>query len=273
MLPGRLGDDPLRPLLMKLHEALLAPLLTEIGDAQRLILVPSAELHSLPLLGAAALDGREASLAPGLSIGLRMAESAARPSPAGSALVVGVRDQWAPGMAVEACEIARRLPGSTLLTDDDATAESFLASLPGASVLHLAAHAVYDAEFPLSSRVRLADRWVTAREIAGRLRPGALAVLAGCETGRTTDWSGEDRLGLIRAFLASGAASVVASLWRLPDEPARALFVELLSRTHASGKPMALAASACLSSLQHELARERAPAAHWAGLICKGAIT
>ena len=260
-------------LLSKISSALVAPIERELGDASRVVLVPSLELHTLPIAAAASISStRMHWLTPSATAGLRLASIVEPGTAGGETLIVGVADRTAPQMEREAVAIAERLPDANVLVGSDATSERFLEALPGARVLHLAAHCVFEPEFPMSSRLRLADRWVTAREITGRLRPGAVAVLAGCETGRTADWSGEDRYGLIRAFLASGASAVIASQWRLHDATAPEIFIDLVERVHRSNQHPALAASSALADALRRMHRQRIPAAHWAGLFCKGAI-
>ena len=43
------------------------------------------------------------------------------------------------------------------------------------------------------------------------------AACSACQTGRSVVGGGDELLGLMRAFLAAGAASLVASLWAVDD--------------------------------------------------------
>lgn len=101
---------------------------------------------------------------------------------------------------------------------------------PGASRLHFAAHSTFDADRPLNSAVMLAsgegdDGALTAGEIFGLRLPGSLVVLSGCETGMGKVASGDELIGLTRAFMYAGAPQLVATLWQVEDE-ATAMLME-----------------------------------------------
>ncbi len=209
-----------------LETMLMAPLRRLIPAGDRLLIVPHGPLHMLPFH--ALWDGRhylveehEVHYAPSASV---YAQLRRRGSPRGGghgALVVGVGDDAAPHIEAEVKHIAAHLaPPVQVLSGAAATAEALCTGARGADLVHLACHARFEPAAPLASGLRLADRWLTVRDIMRLRLEARLVTLSGCETGRTLVHSGDELLGLVRGVLAAGASSVLVTLWRVEDEAA-----------------------------------------------------
>ena len=89
-------------------------------------------------------------------------------------------------------------------------------------IIHFASHAELNENDPLSSAVLLAksdkeDGRLEVREIFGMDLKASLVVLSGCETGLGKLSTGDELVGLTRAFIYAGTPSVVASLWKVDD--------------------------------------------------------
>jgi len=156
---------------------------------------------------------------------------------------------WWPRLPGSAAEIdrlgalwnARALGPVEALRGDRATEAAFEAAARGRRVIHLATHAVYldascggavaDENPLLRSGLALAGRGahvLTAEEIASLPLDGTeWAVLSGCDTGLGQVTSGENVLGLPRAFELAGARTVIMSLWPVEDQSAAEWMGEL----------------------------------------------
>ena len=118
------------------------------------------------------------------------------------------------------------------------------ASAPGASLLHLACHAVAARSFPGESHLVLARGQklmldTVLRHASGRpaAAAGGLISLGACGSDLAVADSDES-LTLATAFLAAGAATVVGARWELPDGPSALLmFMFHYFLSTAAGSP------------------------------------
>jgi CHAT domain-containing protein len=171
-------------------------------------------------------------------------------------------------------------PASKRLTKEKATKDAVLAAAPAHRFVHLATHGFFAEESEQSAinvaeRADLLRGGVHLRPEATGRHPGLLSglvfagvnradrppeqtiltaleaadlnldkvelvTLSACDTGRGRVAGGEGVLGLQRAFQLAGARSVVASLWKVPDEETHQLMREFYRRVW-SDKPMSKA--------------------------------
>jgi CHAT domain-containing protein len=225
----RLGQALYRDLLQDTAQAIKKPVV---------YVVPHGPLHYLPF--AAIHDGSK-YLADRFTLltvpsGTVLTYLEKKPSVAKGATVVfanpdlGDPRKDLPFAEREGAAIQARRPDAVLLKRNAALEARARKVAPGASLLHFASHATFDADRPLNSAVMLApgegdDGALTAGEIFGLRLPGSLVVLSGCETGMGKVASGDELIGLTRAFMYAGAPQLVATLWEVEDE-ATALLME-----------------------------------------------
>ena len=252
-----------------LYQQLIAPLESVLKGAERIVVIPHGPLFGVPIH--AAFDGSQflierytVSYAPSASLlsWLRGAQVTQ-----GSQLIIGVADQAAPHIESEVEAIAARLPGARLLTGAHASAAALTELAPQASLLHLATHGIFPADDPLDARLRLADRWISVRDIYGMKLSGCAVTLSACDAGRAAVLAGDELFGLIRAFLAAGASSIVTSLWAVHDESTRELMDLMYDTTRVGPRAERLA------DAQRTLLKERRHPAFWAPFFCIGGGT
>ena len=227
----RLLDDVVAE-LATLDGMLMAPLRTLFPEHERLLIVPHGPLHMLPFN--ALWDGtgylvqrHEIHTAPSAGVYAQLARRPPGKTVGGRAVVVGVADEVAPRIESEARRVAALLgDDTTTLIGPEASIARFREAVPRAGLIHLACHARFAPATPLGSGVRLADRWLTVRDIFSLRLEAGLVTLSGCETGRSLVHTGDELVGLLRGFLAAGASSLLVSLWRVDDETAAPIMEE-----------------------------------------------
>ena len=217
----------------------------------------------------------------------------------------GLPMSFLPGTAAEADAIVGLLgDGTDRLSGGQATEAQVRARLPGRRVAHIATHGFFaaaggddgvvapgsEAALRTSPLLRTGlvlagaasdtprpggdDGLLTAEEILGLDLTGLeLVVLSACETGLGAVEDGEGVMGMRRAFSLAGAGTLVLSLWKVPDEPTRALMTALYGRLTAGDDP-----ATALTTAQRALvraARDQGVTAHprdWAAFVASGPL-
>lgn len=182
-----------------------------------------------------------------------------------------------PGAEIEAKEVATLLNVSPQI-QKVATESSMWLEARNASIIHIAAHGVFNPENPLASFLALADDndndgALQVREIysLGLRQNQPLVVLSACNTAVGGASESDDLQSLSGAFLISGARSVVASLWKVDDDATQALMTRFYENLIT--KKMTVAAS--LSDAQQYIRQQPQWAApkYWAAFVLVGLPT
>ena len=272
--PSNTEESPLSPLLHAIEEE------TKADDV--LYFIPHGHLHQVPFHALMLADGQAlirrnaVAYAPSISV---LADIAARGDSEHTpgAIVVGDSQQNLPYALSEAHAVAG-LMGVTAITGHHATRRSILDALSATSKvrsIHLACHGYVDRQDPLASGVVTAAdnsatdglRVLRARDFLDCKLTADLITVSACESGIGELREGDEMIGLPRALLVSGAASVIASTWKVDD-----LSTSILMRTFYSAwlteqlpKAQALRKAQCLvMDLTAELLRANyaAPGQH-----------
>lgn len=156
----------------------------------------------------------------------------------------------------------RQLQGNaTFLEGSAATIAAVRRALTGATVLHVDAHARFEAAFPELSSLELADGSLQLVDLASLPTPRELVNLSACHSGDWPVTADSGRFGLAGHFARRGTAWVVASRADLDDTLALELNLELYG-ARSRGLSVPEAFSAALRAL-----RATHPAASWGGLL------
>ena len=248
-----LGDDLLGPFAEVLESAAAAG-----HDPPRLVIVPHAFLHGVPfpalrLHGRMLLDILPTWEAASLRL-VALSEAGPRGDlqAPGGALVVGDVDLPGqpplPGAAAEVAAVAGAL-GASRLTGAAATASAVRAAAPSQKLLHFATHATGDTDahpsaLQLSPEADRPDgRWA-AGDIAGLNLSAELVFLSACETGSGAVGGADENWNVLdRAFLLTGAHTVISTRWAVDDAASRALAEAFYAALPSKGRLGALLAA------------------------------
>lgn len=159
--------------------------------------------------------------------------------------LIGASPQQLPsllGAEQEAKEIASLLNTQPLL-GSQATKATVMQQMSTAPIIHLATHGLLDdLGTGIPGAIALApndthqpnDGLLSAAEIAQMQLRAELVVLSACDTGQGLI-TGDGVIGLSRSLITAGAASVIVSLWAVPDAPTAELMTEFYRQLNLTG--------------------------------------
>lgn len=258
-----LYDDLMRP-VRDLIDEVGGPAATA-GEPRKLVVVPHGLLHNVPFH--ALFDGErymledfEISYAPSATVYALCQKR--KPRETKRSLVMGVADPSIPAVAEEARAVAATLTGAELLINEDATTERLREAAKESSPVHLACHGLFRTDNPMFSSLKLHDGWLTAADVMGLNLDGALVTLSACESGRSEVFAGDESIGLTRAFLGAGAATLTVSLWLVQDETTVRLMRSWYEKIGSGSEP-----AAALRDAQLQIKEDFPHPYYWAPFI------
>jgi CHAT domain-containing protein/tetratricopeptide (TPR) repeat protein len=223
-------DDPYPDTLQQLYQWLIFPLKPYL-TTPKLGIIPSGNLHYLPF--AALTDGKQylsdeyaLFTLPSAST-LRFIQQKRKPKTE-TLLALGDPAITAPlgilEYAQQEVEAIANMYGTQPFLGEKAT-ETVVRSQAGRNgILHLAVHGKYNPNSPLFSTLYLAgdaenDGHLDVQEIyeLDLTQATNLVVLSACNTQKGKLITGEEVVGMTRAFLYAGTPTVIASLWSAND--------------------------------------------------------
>ena len=270
--------EPAESQSKELHDWLLSPLKERLKDVTTVGIVPHHILHHLSF--ATLFDGKEYLVdqvplfsLPSASV-LRHTAQGREMEDNPRVLAVGNPDLQNPALALpfaekEVVSIGWRFPDMTLLTGDKATEGWVVRNISDFDIIHLASHGEFDPVNPLFSSIKLArddqdDGDLRASEIFGLDIRAGLVMLSACQTGLGKITSGDDVIGMNRAFLYAGTNAIMSSLWRVSDI-STALLVKQFYREYKS-RPKAQSLS---RAMRHVKSRYPHPG-YWGAFVLVG---
>ena len=287
------AQEDLHAVLAWLWDAVTGPVLDRIapagGPPSRLWWSPVGALARLPLHAAGhhrepghprtVLDRVVPSYTPTLTALAHAAAELPQPPATATATVVGVptaRDLPALSQVrAEVEQVARLLPGSTVLTGTEVALTEVEEALRRHPIAHFACHGEADAgpAAMLTSGLRLGEAGSLSPHLVGsyRLARAELAFLSACGTAETHPTFTDEPLHLAAAFQLAGFRGVIGTMWRTTDSAriAEAFYAGL---TDGGSRPPDTASAARVLTETVRAVRDEFPAAptRWAGHLHVG---
>ena len=230
------------------YKLIIAPV-ADLLDGSEIIIVPGRSLYDIPFAALPDESGKTLSetfkirVVPSLTTLRLIRDSPADYHRQTGALIVGNPDVGEvhfkerltfigrlPDAEEEAKMVARKL-GVEPLLGQQATKQAVLQAMNSVALIHLAAHGdASRGEIALAPSFRSPnsipterDYLLTASDISQVKLRAKLVVLSCCHSARGQIKAAEGTVGIARAFLGSGARSLLVSLWALEDGAAEQL--------------------------------------------------
>ncbi len=272
----------------ELWDLLLAPFAARLsaeGPAGGpLVIVPHGPLHELPFetfldpAGTPLFERWAVSFAPSVSTLARARERHKEPQPKDSFLVFS-SGRGLDLLEAEAGDVALLFGNDkAAFKPTEASFENYENLVPGARHLLISTTGTWALGDSRKTYLEILptpgvhDSRLSVAEIAAIPLTAELVALEACDTARGETRQSDERLDLTRAFLTAGAASVLATRWKVPDEPATTHFLLDFYRAYRQGGPggKGLRKDQALTEARRRSRERGDPAQVWAAWVLVG---
>ena len=268
----------------ELWDRLLAPFAAHLPAGGPLVIVPHGPLHELPFETLVDPDGTPlferwvVSFAPSVSTLARARERHRERQPKDGFLAFSSGHGLELPQA-EAGEVARLFGNDkAAFKPTEARFENYENLVPGAKQLLISTNGTWVPGDQRKTYLEILptrdvhDSRLSVAEIAAIPLTAELVALEACDTDRGETRSNDERIDLTRAFLTAGAASVLATRWKVPDDPATTRFLLDFYRAYRQGGPggKGLRKDQALTEARRRSRERGDPAQVWAAWVLVG---
>ncbi|MBW4056263.1 MAG: CHAT domain-containing protein, partial [Proteobacteria bacterium] len=270
--------EPLEKQSRELYDLLVAKPLAGSGPLRAVGIIPHGSLHYLSF--ATLNDGRDYLVdrqklfyLPAASV-LKYTLARRHTEKKLHILAIGNPDLGNPSLDLPFAErevgtLRWNYPDVTTLTRERATESWVREHISEFGIIHIASHGEFDPVNPLFSAIRLtkdakADGKLQAEEVFGLDIRADLVVLSACQTGLGDIRSGDDVVGMNRAFIFAGTHSLMSSLWRVSDVSTAIMMKQFYREYTSHGK-----AESLTRAMQHVKNRYPHPG-YWGAFVLTG---
>jgi CHAT domain-containing protein/tetratricopeptide (TPR) repeat protein len=267
-----------------LWDLLIAPFAARLPAGGPLVIVPHGPLHELPFetlldpAGTPLFERWAVSFAPSVSTLARARERHKEPQPKDGFLVFS-SGRGLDLLEAEAGAVAQLFGNDkAAFQPTEASFENYEQLVPDARQLLISTTGTWVPGDQRKTYLEILptpdvhDSRLSVAEIAAIPLTAELVALEACDTARGETRQTDERLDLTRAFLTAGAASVLATRWKVPDEPATTRFLLDFYRAYRQGGPggTGLRKDQALSEARRRSRERGDPAQVWAAWVLVG---
>jgi CHAT domain-containing protein/tetratricopeptide (TPR) repeat protein len=268
----------------ELWDLLIGPFANRLPTSGPLVLVPHGPLHELPFEALLDPSGSplflrwEVSVAPSVS-SLALARDRHKEASHQDSFLAFSSGQGLDLPEEEAGEIARLFDeNQATFRPIEARFESYERLVTKARHLLIATNGAHaqgsrrDTYLEIEPTRDVHDSRLSAAEISALPLQAELVTLAACDTARGEALLSDERLDLTRAFLIAGAASVLATRWKVPESQATSGFLLDFYRSYRAGGPdgSGLRKDRALAEARRQSRERGDPAQVWAAWVLVG---